>query len=340
MTYRVLNLSSNTITVRDTNATGTLLTTVPAQNSNSVVAADFFQANIGVTTVYLESSADSSAVIIPIYSNYETSIRRSPLSFIMRSTGGQQRRLVGTFIAADGRELLDKDGNAQYRIPISTTDRTLYDHFLNRTSPASTEPAWADAVEFRGVLYGGPVLVTPGNTETQNTTVPNAYKPVGGAVLLSPGPVVLSTLTGAYQPATNPGFYDIPITDDTLPAAPTLQAGDGAGSAANIGTTEMEVDFTSCALGICFFRFTHGATAGTLTIRAQRMIRALEPKPTMTNIAVWKSPVYSVEEVFSWTATSATDYAHIELDQGLWLVSLAVTGVNLTAVSLMTQRFQ
>jgi len=262
------------------------------------------------------------AVVEPIYTLAEAEAGRCPLNYTLQATDDRPRRLVGTFIGLDGRELRSNETQpmASFSIPITNSAPLPLGYwYMNRHGSPSSERLWADVAVFRGILYGGPVKCIPGGRNATASAAVDGYTPQAGAILLRPGPVVLGGPDLTWQPASNPGFYDIPIstTEHTLVS----------------GTVTFEVDVTSSVAATLFVNWT-GASS-TLRVQAARKVISLEGSPQTS----WTGTVYTVDETFGVPADD-TVAAYVELDQGLWSVKLTQASGTVGGLKTLLQRWQ
>ncbi len=266
------------------------------------------------------------ALVEPLITTVEEGYRRSPLTHVLKATDSVARELTGMFFGVDGRELLSSQGNAIFTMNPTNSARSLGQLLLNRpgTGVNASDRLWVDAVEFRGALSGGPVLVTPGSTFGSAITLPNpsaTYDPLLGGLVINPGPVVLGGRDVVSQPATNAGWFD--------PGSATTSIGTiNAGSSASV-----VVDASSCPLSAFYFVCTPSTNTGSIRITAARRV-----VPLATGAGTFNSSVLSIDETFTITAASEQT-VHIELDQGLWQVTIYPTTANLNSSKWAQQRF-
>lgn len=316
--YRVTNLGSQ-VNAKVTDSAGVLYVAV-APNSSEDIA-------IKANERELRLSADpttygTNVLIEPLPSTIQAGYRRSPLSYVLKATDSLSPRLLtGGFFGVDGRELLSYTGNAVLTMAPTTAVQTLAQLYLTRTGNSANDLLWADCVEFRGVLSGGPAMVFPG-TPTPNLNQGAEYTPVRSGLIINPGPVVLGGMDCVNQTKVSGGVYDAGT------ATSTLSVPINSGSTATI----TGVDATSCPLASFFLIFTPSAQPGSLRITAARRVESLGTSGSFT------SSVFSVDESFTIASTSEQT-VHIELDQGLWEIKITPSGVSLTGAKWIMQRF-
>jgi|GEM_PF-1738316 len=340
--YRLTNVT-NSVEVRviSPNDAGTTLLQLFAPTTPTGT----FTVPLTSSTVWIGGIGATQDVILePIWTGVSAAGYRSLMSFVLEATDSNPRALIGTFFDIEGRELTVDGTNLKNQFTLIPTATPQLLFTLGFADGMMLMP---DAFQFIGTLVGGPIRVVRGSPKANPSggTINTNYDPINGAQIINPGPVRLGgEADDIWQPATNPGYMDTMYADTALPAASaTTNDGQAGGETLTIATGQtsitrvIEVDFTSCALGIFFLRYKHGTFSGTVTIKAQRITKAL------STVAVWRSNVVSVEEVFSFPNQSQFEFNHIELDQGLYHIAVTFTGLAtqaLTEVRYLTQRFQ
>lgn len=146
----------------------------------------------------------------PLLTETKSGAQVSPLAFVMACASETDHSLlVGTFFNSNGQPLIRPgDTTALQRIIIYAASNTLGRHLF-----ATSEPMWADAAEFRGVLYGAPLRVTEGSNSC-NPPVPEdvePYEPERGSLLIYPGTVRLGP-NGVDQSSRVTGYCVEPHT--------------------------------------------------------------------------------------------------------------------------------
>lgn len=270
-------------------------------------------------------------MVEPANSAYEVGLCPNVLSYVLISTDGWPRRLVGSLYRADGSIVLSEEG-ASFSIPIGTEPKTLFAWLVDNDSATTS---WTDVKQFRGVLLGGPLAITPGSLDGATTDAPSStYDPYVSSALVYPGPVHLGGLTEVWQPATNPGFCDGGIVPVNPPASASISAGaTTTRTLAADSSYSFDVDCSSTMLGILGIRWEPSTSApGTIVVKAQRVIA-----PSFGG-SRWVSSVANLEEQF--TTVADTNYAHVELDMGHWQVTVSAIGVGIQNFAVILQRYQ
>jgi len=249
------------------------------------------------------STGSAPVLVEPIATDNVSGRFRSPMSFVLKATDSYSRILVGTFYSVAGQELLTRTSPAMSTVSMSidTTAKTLGRLFTERSGHASDEYIFADAYEFRGMLYGGPVEVTPGSNDALEASVSTTYRPIAGSPRIYPGPVVLSSSHGILQPATATGAY----------GQVTLEKQDSTGASAS----SYVADFTGANFGRIFVRWnTDSLPNADLTIEVAPLYYVMgSATPRVSNILVNRlTATSSVEAVY-----------HLDVEPGLFLVSIS-----------------
>lgn len=311
--------------VYENSGSGTLLGSPQA----SVAYLDLAPMGTAGTDLYFSAPESAQKLLIePIVPGLSSSLAASPLLYVLKSTDSNPRALVGTFYDVEGKEMYPTSASekSQYVLAPSDTAKTLYS--LAKTAE-STFPIYADCREFRGTLYGGPLLITPYYIEPDPAgAIDSDYVPIEGSPILYPGPIILGgDSPGIHQISTNPGFMD---------------PGVGSQSLSNInesGSTTVTVDTRGSVLGILLVSWTQ--TAGkTLRIQAKRKTTTLAIAGSSSES--FTAGILSVDELYT-VPTGATGFtAMIELDQGLYDVILSVPAGSTTASAIKwtVQRIQ
>jgi len=309
--------------IRENDASGTDITSVG--NGSEV-----FQVPAGISRLYFENGSATEPTIFLVRQMAPESIGavpRTPLCALLKSTDSAPRRLIGSFYGSDGR-LLKSGTTTQFALDITDTAQALGNIVLSRPNPPSPNHLWTDCQEFRGVLVGGPVLIVEGDHIANATGTISS----GSVSKIYPGPVVLGGSPGIWQPATNPGYMDPPVTATSVSSI-------SPGSAAS----QFTIDITSSVLASLFVSWTQTYASGSvrsLRIRAYRKAVTLDATPLTVT-----SQIASVDEVFTLIDTASNTFtAHVELDQGLYSVELSVpsgaNAVHATSINWYLQRYQ
>ena len=313
--YRIRNVGAPGSPSVNVSATGFTTVSVGAGNSADIVITTANELGLQV------ASGATSVIIEPVYDTLEIGQIRSLMAYVLKATDGQTRRLIGTFIGRDGRELLTGNGLAFVSMTPNQTAQPLGNLLLTRVSPDTGDRIWADSYEFRGVLHGGPVEVLPGSPDATIAGASAGFTPPTGTSQIYPGPVILGGSTTVWQPSTGPGFTGPPVAPS---ASTTITVG-------TPGTAF--IDSSSSPVTPLALRWAPSSSAaGSLRVQAFRRFAALDG-------TTWVSTIADVDETFP-TATTASQTVHVELGQGLWDVTFTATGVSATLFQWMVQRIQ
>jgi len=290
---------------------------VPASNVFSVFVGGFLASGTG-------PGPNVDVIFVPLSDTIASSQVRSPLGFTLKQTGGGTRKLVGTFYSANGIELRQGTSfKVQFEMEPTTTAKSLGQLFLSRTGAPSTDRLWADCTEFRGVLYGGPLLVFPGSVQA-NVDPNSDYIPGNRFLRIEPGPVTLGGYDRIQQPALGPGYTDCPVSPVVL------------GDVTTTGPVTFEADLTSCAVGAVQIKFTW-TTSTQLRVQAFR-------KFFFYDGTEWTSSVASADELFAPIGGSNSDpnpyFALVELEEGFYSIKLSAVNQSATAVAYGIEKYR
>lgn len=196
-------------------------------------------------------------IFVPLSDTISASQVRSPLGFVLTSTDAEPRKLVGSFFSSEGIELRQGTFVVQFEMDPEQTPKTLGQLML---ATASANTLWADCVEFRGMLYGGPLLVFPGSLQANEDPI-GTYEPGANFLRIEPGPLVLGGEARLQQLATGPGYADRPVEPIFL----------GQTDIPVDTSAEFYVDLTSCVVGAVAVQFAWNTDGGA---RSQLQIQA------------------------------------------------------------------
>lgn len=324
--YRIWQLSAaDYVMVYENNGSGTLLGSPTATMAYLDLVA---MGSTGTDLYFSAVESEQKLIIEPIVPGLSSSLAPSPLLFVLKSTDSNPRLLVGAFYDVEGKEMYPTSTSekTQFSMSPSDTAKTLYS--LAKAAE-STFPIFADCWEFRGVLYGGPVRITPYYFEPDPTTVDSDYVPADGSPIIYPGPVRLGGASDSiWQPSTNPGFMDPGVNSISV----TITG--NATSAAQV------LDCRGSVLGILLFKVSR-TTSDPKNIR----VRASRKTTTLGSSSVTFAPsTLSADEIFTVAAGSGNDEFMIELEGGLYDVTFEMTNVEsgstTTTVQWTAQRLQ
>lgn len=304
--YTIYNLSANTTEVRQTNFQPFSPAVTIAANSSTV-----FTPASGVTTVLVGGAVgtdDTDIILVPDTGTVYASQRRSPLAYTLKATDSDPRRLVGSFFGSDGQELrTGANFDVQFEMFPLDSALSLGQLYLSRPDANTTDKLWADCVEFRGMLYGGPLLVFPASLEA-NVNPIESYDPGPNFLRIEPGPVMLGGQHVVAQPALGPGYTDRAVEPVLLTT--DLQVGN---------SIEFYADLTSCVVGAIPVSFEWTTVSGS---RSQLQIQAFRTFKYYDQTE-WVASVTSADELFSPPSGAPNPFiAFVELEEGFYTVRL------------------
>jgi len=279
---------------------------------------------------------DQTMIIEPVGNGTSFGLARNPLSFVLQApldvestNTSYPRLLVGSFFDLDGREIVfeqsttNKDIN-QHRLEPGNTAKTLYQLAVEKNS---NFPLLADCWEFRGILYGGPLLLTPGSPHSNPVTaVDSAYLPVSGAPMLYPGPVILGGSADlTMQGSTNPGFTD---------------PGVGRVSVSGLSTNEVSaaqtIDLRGSVLGVVYIYWEQSGTDKRIRVTAKRKSKTLAHGSISATEYI--SSILAADEIFTIPGVATSMFASLELEQGLYELTIQALGSAASGISWTVQR--
>lgn len=283
LNYRVHNFGTNSAYVY-TATSGV----APLISISAGATADFTSTQ---DTYWLEAySTDAHLLVEPLITTLWSGIAMSPLSYVVQMASAENVTFVGTFYSAGGAALVPPGATDAVVTVAATADPETLGYLM-----FGTDSMWVDAVEFRGVLQGGPVLVVEGSPAANVSAPETGYSPLPNGLTIQPGPVIIGP-NGVEQPARNTGTC----------VEPTAALFD-----TNISkevSFPYDVDVTGVGLARVYVEwFLNSESNGDLTISAYPMCYPGDADPKVSS-----NP--GVQETFFLTEGGAVN--HIELDPG------------------------
>lgn len=264
-------------------------------------------------TYWLSSYGDAHVTVEPLINTLWSGIAMSPMSYVIQMASQENATLVGTFFSASGVALIPP-GTSDAVVSVSaSSDPETVGYLL-----FGTDSMWVDAVEFRGVLQGGPMLVVEGSPAANGSTPETGYIPLSYGLTIQPGPVILGP-NGVEQPARNTGtciepaaqIWDSVITDET----PQF----------------VDIDVSGAGLTRLFVQWNpNGEPNSDLTVTAY-------PISYTNDSTLIVSANATVQETFFLPTGTSTN--HIELDPGKYRVNFSTSQTYEIAVYVYLQRF-
>lgn len=307
------------VTYRFHNYGSSQLQIYPVASSGSTVAV----VNVGTYLDYAPTQATlwlanqdnvSSRVLVePLVTAMHSGVSMSPLAFVLQS-GVEVAQLTGSFFGADGA-ILTPPGLTDAVVSFSVNSGSA-ETIANLLFSGSA--IWVDAVEFRGVLSGGPVKVVEGSPAANVTTPVTGYVPVANSVVIQPGPVILGP-NGVQQPSLSVGSCSECF---------------GAFISSGLQYPDIifeDIDVTGAGLARLFIRWGNPEAAGDLTVSVYPICYPITDDPLVSTNAV-------VQESF--TAGEEIVINHVEIEPGKYRVVFSTTTEAILDVTGFLQRMQ
>lgn len=307
LTYRIHNFGANTVNVYSASSSGSAIVSATSNSTGDFTSTQ--------TTYWLEAvSSDAYVVVEPLITTMQSGIAMSPLSYVVQVASAENATLIGTFFSASGVALVPPGAtDAVVSVYIGGGPETIGHLLFGNNS------MWVDAVEFRGVLQGGPILVVEGSPASNVSTPETGYTPLATGLTIAPGPVIIGP-NGTEQPARNTGtcgepaasLWDTVITDET----PQYYDIDVSGA----GMTRLFVQW-----------FLSSEENASLTVSAYPIFY-LPESPAFVSA----NP--NVQETFFSSVTTSIN--HVELETGKYRIFLSTSNSFEISVFVYLQRFQ
>jgi hypothetical protein len=244
----------------------------------------------------------------------QSGVARSPLSYVVQMAAAENATLVGTFFSAGGVALVPPGTSDAVVSVAATGDPETLGYLLFGSSAV-----WIDAVEFRGVLQGGPLLVVEGSPACNVGTPETGYSPLSYGLIVAPGPVILGP-KGVEQPARNTGTCVEPastVWDTEL---------------SNEMSQYVDIDVSGAGMTRLFVEWNLGSgESGDLTVAAYPMCFPNDRSAKVSGNA-------NVQETFFTVESQNTN--HIELESGKYRIVFSTTQSYGIGVWIYLQRFQ
>lgn len=266
-----------------------------------------------------DTNVEGSFELEPLLTETKSGAQVSPLAFVMACANDIDfSLLVGTFFNSNGQPLIrDGDTTALQRIPIYATPKTLGRHMFDEE-----DPMWADAAEFRGVLYGSPVRVTEGSLSCNPTDSSDVapYEPEKGSLLIYPGTVRLGP-NGVDQSSRVTGYCVEPhaVASDSI--------SDGY-------PVSYDYDLSGSTLTRLFIKaaLEEGDSNASYTVTAYPV--TLPVDVNITDPLVSSNP--TLQETFAFETGPIVN--HVELDPGNYRIEFSTTHEEQIALEWYFQR--